>query len=89
MGNCGEPSTETATRNSKIFTELSTPKPDHHMLYLAILVADQVSEQVKTLYADSYVKSRKGIFGYMHGGSTDTKNCQMLCKTHNRAKGNK
>ena len=116
-----------------------------------------VSAQVKRLYADPYVKSRKGIFEYILGGSTDTKlldvrvfddaakkstyaaqtaeakekgvsncplcaighdsnkgkiwalsemdadhvtawskggatdikNCQMLCKTHNRAKGNK
>ncbi|MBQ9651980.1 MAG: HNH endonuclease [Prevotella sp.] len=23
------------------------------------------------------------------GGSTDIENCQMLCKTHNRAKGNR
>jgi len=117
----------------------------------------QVSEQIKMLYADPYVKNRKGIFEYILGGSTDTKllevrvfdeatkksiystqtteaekksisncplcaighdsnktkiwklaemdadhvtawskggatdtkNCQMLCKTHNRAKGNK
>lgn len=117
----------------------------------------QVSEQVKKLYADPYVKNRKGIFEYILGGSTDTKllevrvfdeatkksvyaiqtaeaekksvsncplcalghdsnktkvwklaemdadhvtawskggatdikNCEMLCKTHNRAKGNK
>ena len=117
----------------------------------------RVSEQVKTFYADPYVKNRKGIFEYILGGSTDTKllevrifdeatkksvysvqtaeaenksisncplcaighdsnktkiwklaemdadhvtawskggatdaeNCQMLCKTHNRAKGNK
>jgi hypothetical protein len=117
----------------------------------------EVSVKVKTLYADPYVKSRKGIFEYILGGSTDTKlldvrvfddatkksvyatqtataekagtsncplcaighdsnkgkiwklpemdadhvaawsrggatditNCQMLCKTHNRAKGNK
>jgi hypothetical protein len=116
-----------------------------------------VSEEVKTLYADSYVKNRKGIFEFILGGSTDTKllevrifddaskksvyakqkieaekngisncplcavgnnsnktkiwtltemdadhvsawskggatdikNCEMLCKTHNRAKGNK
>lgn len=116
-----------------------------------------VSAEVKRLYADPYVKSRKGIFEYVLGGSTDTKllevrvfddatkksvyaksteeaekknisncplcalghdsnktkiwkltemdadhvtawskggatdvkNCQMLCKTHNRAKGNK
>ena len=114
-----------------------------------------VSEQVKKLYADPYVKTRKGIFEYILGGSIDTKlldvrvfdeatkksvytiqtsdskeknvsncplcaighdankskiwmlaemdadhvaawskggatdpkNCQMLCKTHNRAKG--
>ena len=116
-----------------------------------------VSEQVKKLYADPYIKSRKGVFEFILGGSTDTKllevrvfdeatkksiytqqtteaenkwisncslctlwhdsnktkiwklaemdadhvtawskwgvtdskNCEMLCKTHNRAKGNK
>ena len=116
-----------------------------------------VSEKVKSLYADPYVKSRRGIFEYILGGSTDSKlldvrvydeatkksicakqtaeaekkgisncsycaighdanktkiwklaemdadhvtawskggatdikNCEMLCKTHNRAKGNK
>jgi 5-methylcytosine-specific restriction endonuclease McrA len=117
----------------------------------------KVSEQVKTLYGDPYIKNRKGIFEYILGGSvdtklldvrvfdeatkksiystqtakaqgksesncplcaigdnanktkiwkltemdadhvaawskggaTDSKNCQMLCKTHNRAKGNR
>lgn len=116
-----------------------------------------ISERVKALYADPYVKSRKGVFEYIlggcvdtklldvrifdsatkrvvyggqttkaesdkisncplcalghdanrskiwpfsgmdadhvsawsKGGATDTINCQMLCKTHNRAKGNK
>ncbi|MCF8372691.1 MAG: DUF262 domain-containing protein [Bacteroidales bacterium] len=116
-----------------------------------------VSDEVKRLYSDPYVKSRKGIFEYVLGGSTDTKllevrvfddatkksvyakqtevaekkgvsncslcaighdsnktkiwklaemdadhvtawskggatdikNCEMLCKTHNRAKGNR
>ena len=116
-----------------------------------------VSEQVKKLYADPYVKNRKGVFEFILGGSidtkllevrvfdeatkkskyaiqtteaekngtsncslcslghdsnktkiwklaemdadhvtawskggaTDAKNCEMLCKTHNRAKGNK
>jgi Protein of unknown function DUF262/HNH endonuclease len=116
-----------------------------------------VSAKVKELYADPYVKTRKGVFEYILGGSTDTKlldvrvfdeatkksvyakqtaeaekqnisncplcalghdanktkiwklaemdadhvaawskggatdtkNCQMLCKTDNRAKGNK
>ncbi len=117
----------------------------------------QVSAEVQKLYADSYVKNRRGIFEYILGGSVDTKlldvrvfdeatkkavyatqtaiaqtkgesncplcalghdanknkvwklaemdadhvtawskggatdikNCEMLCKTHNRAKGNK
>jgi hypothetical protein len=117
----------------------------------------KVSKEVKKLYADPYVKNRKGIFEYILGGSVDTKlldvrvfddatkkavyatqtakaqaggksncplcavghdankskiwklpemdadhvsawskggatnikNCQMLCKTHNRAKGNR
>jgi len=118
---------------------------------------NEISKKLKKLYADPYVKSRKGIFEYLLGGSndkklleirifdeaiknsvyakqkeiaekkgvsncplcaigndsnkskiwklsemdadhvtawskggaTETKNCQMLCKTHNRAKGNK
>ncbi|MEY2986093.1 MAG: hypothetical protein RJB24_322 [Candidatus Parcubacteria bacterium] len=118
---------------------------------------NEVSAQVHKLYADPYVKNRKGIFEYILGGSQDTKlldvrifdeatkksvytiqtdeakskgisncplcaigndsnkdkiwsladmdadhitawskggatdikNCQMLCKTHNRAKGNR
>jgi 5-methylcytosine-specific restriction endonuclease McrA len=117
----------------------------------------KVSAEVQKLYADSYVKNRKGIFEYILGGSVDTKllevrvfdeatkkafyatqtakakkkgesncshcaighvankskiwnfdemdadhvaawskggktaseNCEMLCKTHNRAKGNR
>ena len=117
----------------------------------------KISEHVHTLYADSYVKNRKGVFEYIlgglvdkklldvrvfdeatkksvyakqtkiaqekgisncshcaighdankskiwtindmdadhvtawsKGGSTDLKNCEMLCKTHNRAKGNR
>lgn len=117
----------------------------------------EVHKKVQELYADSYVKSRKGIFEYVLGGCVDTKllevrvfddavkkivykqqtakakadgksncplcslgndnnnrkiwdlkdmdadhvtawskggttdirNCQMLCKTHNRAKGNR
>jgi 5-methylcytosine-specific restriction endonuclease McrA len=117
----------------------------------------KVSEEVRKLYGDPYVKNRKGIFEYILGGSVDTKllnvrvfddatknnaystqtataeangesncplcaighdankskiwklsdmdadhvsawskggatninNCQMLCKTHNRAKGNR
>jgi len=29
------------------------------------------------------------VTAWSMGGTTDTKNCQMLCKTHNRAKGNR
>ena len=29
------------------------------------------------------------VTAWSKGGATDNKNCQMLCKTHNRAKGNK
>ena len=34
---------------------------------------NDVSKQVKELYADPYVKTRKGVFEYILGGSTDTK----------------
>jgi len=33
----------------------------------------KVSAEVQTLYGDSYVKNKKGIFEYILGGSTDTK----------------
>ncbi|MBY0244532.1 MAG: DUF262 domain-containing protein [Sphingobacteriaceae bacterium] len=36
-----------------------------------------VSEQVKKLYADPYIKSRKGVFEYILGGSTDSKLLQV------------
>jgi 5-methylcytosine-specific restriction endonuclease McrA len=29
------------------------------------------------------------VTAWSKGGATDIDNCQMLCKTHNRAKGNK
>lgn len=29
------------------------------------------------------------VTAWSHGGSTDPSNCQMLCKTHNRSKGNR
>ena len=29
------------------------------------------------------------VAAWSNGGSTDISNCQMLCKTHNRAKGNR
>ena len=29
------------------------------------------------------------VSAWSKGGETNIKNCQMLCKTHNRAKGNK
>ena len=119
--------------------------------------SSKVSEEVQKLYADPYIKNRKGVFEFILGGSiatkllevrvfdeatkkstyaiqtadakaknesncphcaighdanktkiwkvdemdadhvtawskggaTESKNCQMLCKTHNRAKGNK
>jgi hypothetical protein len=118
---------------------------------------DKISVEVRKLYSDPYIKSRKGVFEFILGGSTDTRllevrvfdeatkksvyatqsetaetkgesncplcsighdanksktwsfsemdadhvsawskggktnieNCQMLCKTHNRAKGNR
>ena len=29
------------------------------------------------------------VTAWSKGGATSTENCQMLCKTHNRAKGNR
>ena len=29
------------------------------------------------------------VAAWSKGGATDLSNCQMLCKTHNRAKGNR
>ena len=29
------------------------------------------------------------VTAWSHGGATDASNCQMLCRSHNRAKGNR
>ena len=29
------------------------------------------------------------VTAWSRGGATDSENCQLLCKTHNRAKGNR
>lgn len=50
---------------------------------------DALQRRVDELYADEAVRNKKGVFEYLLGGATDIANCQMLCKTHNRAKGNR
>lgn len=148
---------------SKVFTDVESEMRGLEWGQLYELYHNQsysptkVSEDVKELYADSYVKNRRGVFEYILGGKTDTKlldvrvfddatkksvyakqtqaaekkeisncplcaigenankskiwklaemdadhvsawskggatdikNCEMLCKTHNRAKGNR
>ncbi len=39
--------------------------------------ADKVAERVRALYADPFVKDRKGIFEFILGGETDTKLLQV------------
>ena len=52
-----------------------------------------VSELAVGLMLDVYRKITEmdadHVTAWSKGGATDIKNCQMLCKTHNRAKGNK
>ena len=40
------------------------------------------NDEFYTLYADH-------VTPWSKGGAMDIKNCQMLCRTHNRAKGNR
>lgn len=42
---------------------------------------------LKQLITTSYKPSP--VAAWSKGGETNVKNCQMLCKTHNRAKGNR
>jgi len=60
-----------------------------------------VSQRVRELYADPYVKKRAGkiwqikemdadhVTAWSNGGASDAANCELLCVTHNRAKGNR
>lgn len=43
----------------------------------------------KTLSAAKSAKNDDHVTPWSKGGATDIKNCQMLCRTHNRAKGNR
>lgn len=38
---------------------------------------------------DIEVMEADHVTAWSKGGATDISNCQMLCQTHNRAKGNK
>ena len=42
----------------------------------------------KRIYKESEMDADH-VTAWSKGGATDEKNCQMLCKTHNRAKGNR
>lgn len=42
----------------------------------------------KRIYKESEMEADH-VTAWSRGGATDEKNCQMLCKTHNRAKGNR
>lgn len=42
----------------------------------------------KRIYKESEMDADH-VTAWSRGGATDEANCQMLCKTHNRAKGNR
>jgi large subunit ribosomal protein L9 len=45
--------------------------------------------EVKNGYARNYLLPRGFAVTWSKGGETSPENCQMLCKSHNRAKGNR
>ena len=46
------------------------------------------NDEFYTQYADIQMDADH-VTAWSKGGATDIRNCQMLCKTHNRAKGNR
>ena len=52
------------------------------------LCAHGKDANAKRIYKQSEMDADH-VTAWSKGGKTDAKNCQMLCKTHNRAKGNK
>ncbi len=71
--------------HTKIFTligtELSTANDDHsNRIFIAC--KNTIKILVTKMDADH-------VTAWSKGGATDIGNCQMLCKTHNRAKGNR
>ena len=64
-----------------------------------LAISPRETGSVRKLYADQgeFVKAgtllvemdADHVTAWSRGGATDINNCQMLCKTHNRAKGNK
>lgn len=45
-------------------------------------------DEVLEIYADKQMDADH-VAAWSKGGATDAANCQMLCRTHNRAKGNR
>lgn len=92
LGGCKE----TKLLDIRIFEE-STKKVVYAQQTKDALVAEESNCPLCTLGHDNSAKKiwaqnemeADHVDAWSKGGSTDISNCQMLCKTHNRAKGNK
>lgn len=92
LGGC----TDTKLLNIRIFEE-STKKAVYAQQTKAATAADTSNCPLCALGHDANAKriwkfsemDADHVTAWSHGGATDISNCQMLCKTHNRAKGNK
>jgi len=49
----------------------------------------EISKKYKTKIYDLKEMDADHVTAWSKGGTTDIENCEMLCITHNRAKGNK
>ena len=73
--------------NAYVYTQQTTQAKQHNLSNcpLCALGADNNKNRIwKITEMDA-----DHVTAWSKGGATDIGNCQMLCKTHNRAKGNK
>lgn len=89
--------TETKLLNIRVFDkktiqtvyELQTAKAEKEGISNCPLCAHSNNEKQRTRIYKISEMDADHVTAWSKGGSTDINNCQMLCKTHNQAKGNR
>ncbi|MDY4758849.1 MAG: HNH endonuclease signature motif containing protein [Bacteroidaceae bacterium] len=89
--------TETKLLNIRVFDkktiqtvyERQTAKAEKEGISNCPLCAHSNNEKQRTRIYKISEMDADHVTAWSKGGSTDINNCQMLCKTHNQAKGNR
>ena len=97
---CDETAAAVVKNGREVLSNVISSQIDLHTLYGGVVPeiasrkhVENIDGVIKKALDDAGMKLEEmdadHVTAWSKGGSTDIENCQMLCKTHNRAKGNR